>query len=280
MGLRIIVDSTADIYEERKGSVTVIPLTILFGSDEYIDGVTIDHKQFYEMLENGDVLPTTSQATPEQFTKVFAEVKAAGDEAVVIIIASALSGTCQSAIIAAQDYDNIYVVDSDNVTIGAGVLVEYAFRLAEQGMSAAEIAKELNEKMTRVRLVAMVDTLEYLKRGGRISRTVAFAGSLLNIKPVINVQNGEIGMLGKARGVKQGMVQLRNEIEKAGDIDFEMPVLMGYTGLDDANLKRFVAESAEVWGIDADSLHCAAIGSVVGTHAGPGAFAAAFFAKE
>ena len=280
MGLRIIVDSTADIYEERKGSVTVIPLTILFGSDEYIDGVTIDHKQFYEMLENGDVLPTTSQATPEQFAKVFAEVKAAGDEAVVIIIASALSGTCQSAIIAAQDYDNIYVVDSDNVTIGAGVLVEYAFRLAEQGMSAAEIAKELNEKKTRVRLVAMVDTLEYLKRGGRISRTVAFAGSLLNIKPVINVQNGEIGMLGKARGVKQGMVQLRNEIEKAGDIDFEMPVLMGYTGLDDANLKRFVAESAEVWGIDADSLHCAAIGSVVGTHAGPGAFAAAFFAKE
>lgn len=280
MGLRIIVDSTADIYEERKGSVTVIPLTILFGSDEYIDGVTIDHKQFYEMLENGDALPTTSQATPEQFTKVFAEVKAAGDEAVVIIIASALSGTCQSAIIAAQDYDNIYVVDSDNVTIGAGVLVEYAFRLAEQGMSAAEIAKELNEKKTRVRLVAMVDTLEYLKRGGRISRTVAFAGSLLNIKPVINVQNGEIGMLGKARGVKQGMVQLRNEIEKAGDIDFEMPVLMGYTGLDDANLKRFVAESAEVWGIDADSLHCAAIGSVVGTHAGPGAFAAAFFAKE
>lgn len=280
MGLRIIVDSTADIYAERKGSVTVVPLTILFGSDEYIDGVTIDHRKFYEMLEKGDALPTTSQATPEQFARVFEDVKAAGDEAIVITIASALSGTCQSAIIAAQDYDNIYVVDSDNVTIGAGVLTEYAFRLAEQGMSAAGIAKELNEKKDRVRLVAMVDTLEYLKRGGRISRTVAIAGSLLNIKPVINVQKGEIGMLGKARGVKHGMAQLRSEIEKTGGIDFEMPVLMGYTGLDDTNLMRFVEESAEVWGINEDSLHCAAIGSVVGTHAGPGAFAAAFFAKE
>lgn len=279
MSVRVIIDSTTDLTTDVHGKVTVVPLTILFGEDEYVDGVDIDHAAFYEKLESSDATPTTSQATPDQFMKVFSEVMQAGDEAVVITIASKLSGTYQSAHIAAQDMKCIYIVDSETVAIGAGVLVEYALQLTERGMSAGEIAERLEACKGSVRLVAMVDTLEYLKRGGRISKTVALAGGLLNIKPIINVQNGEIGMLGKARGIKQGLVQLRNEIENMGGIDFDRPVLMGYTGLDESNLKRFVSDSAKAWEICENDIPRTIIGSVVGTHAGPGAVAAAFFAK-
>ncbi|MBQ4089578.1 MAG: DegV family protein [Clostridia bacterium] len=279
MSVRIIIDSTTDLTTDVQGKVTVVPLTILFGAEEYVDGVDIDHATFYEKLVNSDMTPTTSQATPDQFMNVFRKVEQAGDEAVVITIASKLSGTYQSAHTAAQDMNGIYIVDSDTVAIGAGVLVKYAVELAERGMSAAEIAEKLEAAKGSVKLVAMVDTLEYLKRGGRISKTVAFAGGLMNIKPIINVDKGVIGMLGKARGIKQGLVQLRSEIEKLGGIDFEKPVLMGYTGLDASNLDKFVSESAKIWERAEDSIPRTIIGSVVGTHAGPGAVAAAFFAK-
>ena len=279
MRVRIIIDSTTDLAPELRGQVEIVPLTVSFGTEEYIDGVTITHEEFYSKLIESDVLPTTSQATPAAFAEVFEEVAAAGDSAVVITVASQLSGTCQSARIAAEDYDNIYVVDSGSVTLGAGILAEYALRCARSGMTAAEIAGLLEKKKEDICLIAMLDTLEYLKKGGRISAAVAFAGGLLNIKPVVNVKDGVINMLGKARGSKQGNNLLVQEIEKTGGIDFDLPILLGYSGLSDALLKKYITGSALLWENGIDTLRYTSIGSVVGTHAGPGAIAAAFFHK-
>lgn len=279
MKVRIIVDSTSDMLPEVKERVSVVPLTVHFGEEEYIDGITIDHKQFYEKLVESDVLPQTSQATPAAFTELFEQVAAAGDSAVVITIASKLSGTYQSAMIAASDYENIYVVDSQTAAIGGGILAELALRLADEGLSAPQIAAKLEIERENVRLVALLDTLEYLKKGGRISGTVAFVGGMLSIKPVVSVSDGAIHMLGKARGSKQGNNLLVSEIEKAGGVDFSKPVLLGYTGLSDVLLKKYVEDSKALWEQGAAELRSTLIGSVIGTHAGPGAVAVAFFKK-
>lgn len=280
MSVKIIIDSTTDLIESVKEKVEIVPLTIRFDDEEFIDGVTIDHKMFYEKLIESDTIPTTSQATPSAFVPFFDKVKENGDSAVVISLSSKLSGTYQSACLAASDYDNIYVVDSSSVAIGAGILVEYALNLVEEGLSAEEIAKKIEEKKSDVIIVAMLDTLEYLKKGGRISAAVAFAGGVLNIKPVICLDNGEIKMLGKARGSKQGNNLLVQEIEKAGGVDFNMPLLLGYTGLSDILLKKYVEDSSSLWAHAKSELNSSVIGSTIGTHVGPGAVAVAFFKKN
>ena len=278
--VNIIVDSTTDLREDIRERVSTIPLTVHFGEEEYIDGVTITHKQFYEKLIESDVLPTTSQATPVNFVDMFKKIVAAGETAVVITLSSKLSGTYQSAMIAAEDYaGSIYVVDSNTVTIGAGILAELALKLADSGMSAKDIAEEITKKREDIRLVAMLDTLEYLKKGGRVSKTVAFAGGILSIKPVISLKDGEINILGKARGSKQGNNLLVEEIQKAGGVDFEKPLLLGYTGLSDMLLKKYIEDSKTMWENYSAQLPVAVVGSIVGTHAGPGAIAVAFFKK-
>lgn len=279
MKTRIIVDSTADLMPEIKKRVSVVPLTVHFGNEEYVDGVTMDHQTFYEKLVENDVLPSTSQASPAAFAEKFEEAKQAGEEAVVITVSSKLSGTYQSALIASVDYDNIYLVDSGSAAVGSGILTELAVQLLEEGLEAKEIAKRLEEEKKKIIIVALVDTLEYLKRGGRISKTAAFAGSILNIKPVLSVENGEIHMLGKARGSKQGNNLLVQEIEKAGGVDFSRPVLLGYTGISDALLLKYIRDSRHLWEQGLGEVRYTTVGSVIGTHAGPGAIAAAFFKK-
>lgn len=279
MSVRIVIDSTADVAPEIAGRFAVVPLTVTFGTEEFVDGVTISHQEFYNRLVESDVMPTTSQATPAAFDAVLSEIAAAGDTAVIITLAHQLSGTCQSARLAAAEYREFYVVDSGSVTIGAGILAEYALNCADSGMSARKIAAALEEKKKDICLIAMLDTLEYLKRGGRISAAVAFAGGLLNIKPVVNIEDGVIHILGKARGSRQANNLLVQEIGKAGGIDFSQPILLGYTGLTDALLKKYIADSTPLWEKGVDSLRCTVIGSVIGTHAGPGAVAAAFFRK-
>ena len=277
MKTRIIIDSTTDLVQEYKNRVSVVPLTVNFGEEEYIDGVTIDYKTFYEKLIESDVLPTTSQANPDTFMKEFEKVKEAGESAVVITLSSRLSGTYQSAMIAADDFENIYVVDGGSATIGNSILVEYAIKLLDEGMSAKEIAEKLEEEKGKIVIVALLDTLEYLKKGGRISKTVAFAGTVLNIKPVVSVIDGEIGMLGKARGSKMGNNLLVQEIEKVGGVDFSKPVLLGYSGLSDNLLLKYIEDSKHIWEEGLESVRYTTIGSVIGTHAGPGAIAVAFF---
>ena len=277
MKTRIIVDSTSDLMPEARARVSVVPLTVHFGDEEFIDGVTIDHKTFYEKLVETDVHPTTSQATPASFMAEYEKAAQAGESAVVITLSSKLSGTYQSAVIAAGDYENIYVVDSGSVAIGGGILVELALRLLDQGLEAPEIAAQLEAEKEKVRIVALLDTLEYLKKGGRISKTVACAGAVLNIKPVVSVTDGEIQMLGKARGSRMGNNLLVQEIEKAGGVDFSKPVLLGYTGLSDALLLKYIEDSRQLWEAGLDQVRYTSIGSVIGTHAGPGAIAVAFF---
>lgn len=279
MKTRIIVDSTADLMPEIKERVHTVPLTVHFGQEEYIDGVTIDHKAFYEKLVETDVHPSTSQATPAAFKKEYEKACEAGDEAVVITLSSKLSGTYQSAMIAAQDYENIYIVDSGSVAIGSGILVEYALKLLGDGLNAKEIVDRLEEAKRKIVIVALVDTLEYLKKGGRISKAVAFAGGMLNIKPVLSLIDGEINMLGKARGSKMGNNLLVQEIDKAGGIDFIKPVLLGYTGISNALLMKYIDDSKHIWENNLEQVRYTTIGSVIGTHAGPGAVAVAFFKK-
>ena len=279
MKTRIIIDSTADLSAELKDKLSIVQLTVHFGDEEYLDGVTIDHKTFYEKLIESDELPTTSQATPDSFIKEFDKVKEAGDSAVVITISSKLSGTYQSATIAAEDYENIYIVDSGSAAIGSGILAKRALVLADSGIDARKIAEILNKEKEKIVIIALLDTLEYLKKGGRISKTVAFAGAVLNIKPVISVEDGEIAILGKARGSKLGNNLLVEEIEKSGGVDFEKPVMLGYSGLSDVLLLKYIEDSKYLWEKGLENIRYTAIGSVIGTHAGPGAIAAAFFKK-
>lgn len=278
MGIQIVIDSTTDLPAQAAEQVKIVPLTIHFGEQQYVSGVDIDARSFYEKLVESDVLPTTSQPTPAAFADVFQAAVEAGDEVVCITISSKLSGTFQSASIAAMDFPGkVFVVDSRTVTLGCGILTQYALELAKQDISARELAQRVEKKREKVRLLALLDTLEYLKKGGRISATVAFAGGLLNIKPVICVAEGEVKLLGKARGFRQGSNLLMQQIEKAGGLDFEMPMLLGYTGLSDAMLKKYMEDSAQLWQGRVDSLPVSIVGSVVGTHAGPGAVAVAFF---
>lgn len=278
MSVRIVIDSSTDLAAGIKDRFTVVPLIIRFGDEEFLDGVNITHKEFYERLIESDVMPITSQAPPDAFERVYKEAVAAGDSVVVITVSSKLSGTYQSATIAADDYsDKVFVIDSKSVAIGAGILAEMALSLAEQGMDAAAIAQRLSEERENICLIALLDTLEYLKRGGRISKTAAIAGAMLSIKPVVDLKNGAVEILGKARGSRQGNNLLVNEIHSAGGVDFSKPLLLGYTGLTDILLQKYIDDSASLWQGNIAHLNTTIISSVVGTHAGPGAIAVAFF---
>lgn len=279
MCVRIIVDSSTDVSEEYREKIQFVPLTVRFGDKEYLDGVELSKHQFYEMLVESDALPTTSQATPAAFAEYLESVASAGDSAVVITLSSKLSGTYQSAVLAAEDYPNIYVVDSQSVAIGTGVLAQYAVELAQQGMGAEEIAQVLTQQREKVCVVALLDTLEYLKKGGRISKTVAFAGGVLNIKPVVTVQDGAVALIGKARGSRNGNNLLVEKIREAGGVDFGRPVLLGYTGLSSTLLEKYVDDSKALWADHVDKLDGCLLCSVIGTHVGPGAVAVAFFRK-
>ncbi len=280
MNVRIIVDSSTDVAEAYLNRIQVVPLTLRFGEEEYYDGVTIHKEEFYRRLVESDELPTTSQATPASFDQVFREVAANGDSAVVICLSSKLSGTYQSACIAAESYDNVYVVDSQSVAIGTGVLAQYAVDCADAGISAREIAQKLENKRADVTVIALLDTLEYLKKGGRISKTVAFAGGVLNIKPVVTVQDGVVALIGKARGSRNGNNLLVEKINQSGGVDFSLPVLLGYTGLNSALLDKYVEDSRGLWAEELDAIPKTLLCSIIGTHVGPGAVAVAFFRKD
>ncbi len=278
MGVKIVIDSTADLPRDIRKKVIMVPLTVRFGNEEYLDRVELDEKTFYQKLSESNVMPSTSQANISDFQKIYQAEKEAGNELVVITISSKLSGTYNSARLAAEDYeDTVHIVDSRTLCIGMGILVSLAVKLAENGEDAAAIASKLEKEKENIKLIAVFDTLEYLKKGGRLSAAAAFAGSLLSLKPIITVIDGEIKVIGKARGARQGNTFLTNEIEAAGRIDFEKPLLFGYSGCEDTMLKSYILDSSHLWRGHAEKLDVAIVGSVVGTHAGPGAIAVAFF---
>ena len=282
MAVQFIIDSASDILPEEARELGLIHLhlTVLFGEETYRDAVDLTHEGFYEKLVENDVLPTTSQIPPGEFAAAYEKVVEAGDEAVVITLSGKLSGTHQSAVIAAEGYeDRIFVVDSENVTIGERIQVQLGLVLRNQGLTAREIAARLDEEKKNIRLLALLATLEYLKKGGRISAATAFAGGLLSIKPVIAVEDGLVAMKGKARGSKQGNNLLRQLVEECGGIDFQKPFALAYSGLSDKLLQKYIDDSGELWQGMAEFLPISTVGCTIGTHAGPGAVAVAFFAK-
>ena len=283
MSIRIITDSASDITqaEAQQWGIRVLPLTTIFGNEEYLDGVTLSHQQFFQKLVESDTMPSTSQIPPHDYTAAFREAVDAGDSVLCIALSSKLSGCYQSACIAAEEFpDRVVVLDSTNVCIGQRLLVQLAIQLKAEGCSLAQIVNTLEAEKKNVRLIALLDTLEYLKRGGRISPAVALAGSLLSIKPVITIENGEVAILGKARGSKNGNNMLMSLVKKSGGINFDRPYCLGYAGLSDALLQKYITDSAELYAGVTDNLPIASIGSTIGTHAGPGAIAAAFFVHE
>ncbi len=280
MAIHFITDSGSDILpkEARLLGVTVLPLTVRFGDVEYRDGVDLSHHGFYEKLVECDSLPTTSQIPPSAFSNALEAVLGPEDQAVVITLSSGLSGTFQSASIAAMDYPGrVFVVDSLSLAIGQRILVLHGLELLRRGLSAKEIAVRLEEEKQNVRILAMLDTLEYLKKGGRISAAAAVAGSILSIKPVVTVRDGKVEVVGKARGSKQANNLLRQLVADCGGIDFDRPVALAYSGLSDAMLQKYISDSQELWQGHEDALSVHTVGCTIGTHAGPGAVAVAFY---
>lgn len=280
MSVRIIVDSACDIVQEKAKAlgIDVLPIKTMFGDEEFLDGVTMTHEQFYEKLIESEQLPTTSQVPPIEYEEAFKKIKEAGDTAVCITLSSKLSGCYQSANIAIEEYEDcITVVDSENVCLGEQILVMLAVRLRDEGKRAKEIAEVLNTEKKNIRVVALLDTLEYLKKGGRISAAAAMAGAVLSIKPVIAVENGEIVVLGKARGSKNGQNMLKETVKKAGGIRFDMPYTLAYSGLSDALLRKYMEDSKELYDCTPEELPVCTVGCAIGTHVGPGAIAVSFF---
>ncbi len=281
MKIRVITDSAADLPLPCRPEVTVLPMTVTFGEEQFLDGVDLTHRQFYEKLIEGDVLPATSQINPAQFEEAFRQAAEAGETVVAVVVSSKLSGTFQSACIAAEEFPGrVFVVDSENATIGEQILVQRALALMDQGLDAAAVAGRLEEEKKDICLVALLDTLEYLKRGGRISSSAALVGGLLSVKPVVAVEHGEVVMLGRARGSKNGSNLLVQEIRKTRGVDFERPYLLGYTGLEDSLLQKYIADSAALWAEHTDALPVGTVGGTIGAHVGPGAVAVAFFQRS
>ncbi len=283
MSIRIITDSASDISqaEARELGLEVLPLKTIFGQDEYLDGIDIDHTAFYHRLIESDILPTTSQIGPYDYEEHFRAAVEAGDEVLCVTVSSKLSGCHQSAAIAAGEFPGrVTVVDSRNVTIGQRLLLQLAVQARNEGKTAGEIAALLETQREHIHLIALLDTLEYLKKGGRVSSATALAGTLLSIKPVVAVENGEVAILGKARGSKNGSNLLRELVERSGGINFEKPFSLAYTGLEDSLLQKYIADSASLYEGKTDALPIHTIGSTIGTHVGPGAIAVAFFGNR
>ena len=279
MAVKFIIDSASDVLpsECKKLDTIHVPLSVRFGDKEFADAVDLSHKKFYKMLSSGtEEHPTTSQVSPAAWAEVMEKVVKNGDTAVVITLSSKLSGTYQSACIAAADFEGkVFVVDSMSATVGERLLLLHGIQLAREGLDAAAIKDRLDSIKNKVRIYGRIDTLEYLKKGGRISAASAVVGTMLNIKPIISVEDGEVRNVGKARGPKAADKQVRDLVAKSGGIDFSKPFCAVYSGLEDDNLKTFLAESTEL--LCGTTAPIASVGCVIGAHVGPGAVAIGYF---
>ena len=280
--IKILVDSASDISREEanKMGIIMVPMIVTIGQEDYYDGIDLLPRQFYEKLIESDELPKTTQITPYRFEEIFAKHVSEGDELIVITISSKLSGTYESAKRAAEKFsDRVYVVDSLNACIGERLLCEYAIRLVKQGLSFNEIVCELESSKSKIKVMGVLATLEYLKKGGRISSAVAFAGELLSIKPVVGVVDGEIKLFGKAMGSRKGNDLLNKLVQSTTGIDFVKPYGTIFSGLDSTILDKYINDSAVLWAEHTDSVPKHYLGATIGTHVGPGVVGVAFFEK-
>lgn len=278
--MRIITDSASDITKEEadKFNIDVIPLLVEFNGKSYMDGIDITKEEFYNKLIDYDDIPKTSMVTAYRFSEYFDKYK---DEDIIYIgLSSKLSNSFNQAMLAKEDRTNIHLIDSLNVAMGERILVEYAIKLRDSNKDIEYIIRELEEKRKNIKVIALLDTLEYLQKGGRISKTVAIAGKLLTIKPVIAVIDGKIDLIGKARGSKNGNNLLRELVNKSGGIDFNMPFSLGYSGVSNFMLENYINNSKDLYSEYSDFLPISMIGPTIGTHVGPNAIGIAFYAKN
>ena len=282
MAIKILVDSASDIdvNEAKNLGIEMIPMEVTFGDEEYLDGVNLSHKEFFFFLIETNIFPKTSQINEYRFNEKFEEMTKDGSEVLCITMSSKLSGTFNSAKEASKKYnDKVVVIDSNNVCIGERILIFYAIRLLKQNISLKKIVDNIEEKKNKIQLVALLNTLKYLQKGGRISMVKAFAGELMSLKPVVSVIDGEVKLTGKAIGSKKGNNLLMQMIAQKA-IDFDMPYVVGYSGLEDSLLKKYLEDSKSIWEEKAETIPSFSIGSTIGTHVGPGAIAVAYFSKD
>ncbi len=283
MGIKIMVDSASDIcIEEAKNmGVVLLPIEIRFDEEVYMDGENLLPKEFYEKLIKCDNLPQTSQINPFRFEDEFRKATENGDDVILITLSSQLSGTYQSALSAAEKFQGkVFVVDSMNACTGERLLCMYAVQLVKQGLSTKAIVDELNEAKNKVHIIATIDTLKYLKKGGRISATTAIAGALLSIKPIVSIVNGKVCLIGKAMGSRKAKALVTSFAKERGEIDFSMPYGVVWSGLDETITDDFLNETKDFWmGTPIDTIPKYIVGSTIGTHIGPGALGVAFFTK-
>ena len=280
--IRILTDSASDILpaEAAELGVTVIPLNVTLEDGTVVrDGVDLTPSEYYTHLASCRKLPTTSQPSPELFERFFLEAAAAGDEVIGIFLSHELSGTYQCAKLAADiaNVDNVLFVDSASVCLGEALLVRLAVHLRDSGKTTGQIVAILEHAKDHLHLVAAIDDLKYLRKGGRLPAAVAVAGGMLGIKPLITIKVGKVAMVGKARGLPGAYVALFKKIEELGGVNPSFAALAGYT--------VSTREVAPIQTYLCDTLHVEQpltrqIGCVIGTHAGPGAFGVAFFDKE
>ena len=279
--IRILTDSASDILpaEAEQLGVTVIPLNVTLEDGTVLrDGVDMTPSAYYEILAGCRKLPTTSQPSPELFENFFLEAAAAGDEVIGIFLSHALSGTYQCAKLAADmaNVDNVLFVDSGHVCLSEALLVRLAVQLRDSGKTAGQIAAILEHAKEHLHLVAAIDDLKYLRKGGRLPAAVAVAGGMLGIKPLITIQDSKVAMAGKARGLPGAYVALFKKIEEMGGISPAFPALAGYTvsSREVTPIQTYLRDN-----LQQEDLLVRQIGCVIGTHAGPGAFGIAFFDK-
>lgn len=271
--VRIITDSAADFepVELQRMDITCIPLRVMFGETEYEENINLTKPQFYELLLGSEDYPKTSQASPQILIDLFEDAAEKGDEAIYITLSSALSGTYQSALMTKDmvGSDLCHVVDSLNATGGQRHLVEYAVRLRDEGMSAAQIVEKVEALRGRMVLYACINTLEYLYKGGRISQTAYTLGSLAQIKPIIRVDDeGGIEVPAKAMGMRKGMELLckRLSLQKP---DPEFPLYVMYTN--NRSVAETLADKLRALGFDIPDERIIGVGAAIGAHIGPDA---------
>lgn len=281
MGIRIITDSSADFYRAtaKRRQVEIISMAVQFGNASFLDGKTITNDVFFTLLKEGRENPTTSQPTPAEFLRVFEEAKAAGDQVVAVLISSVLSGTVQSAQIAKGmcEYEDIYIVDSLSATAGIQILVNLACKLRDSGLPAPGIAQELERLKGRIRIFAVLDTLEYLRRSGRLSGFQAGLGAMTKLKPVITVRDGAVSIAAKAFGTSAAVKQLQKFLLQY-PVDDAYPSYFLYT--DDKEREELLLPALREQGKLPLRLHYSSVGPTIGTHIGPGALGMAYIERE
>lgn len=270
MAIRFLTDSTSDILPEEAAQrgIDVVPLKVLFGEESYRDNVDITHQEFFDKLVTSKVFPTTSQPSPADFLPYFERARDQGDTLICLHISAVLSGTMQSAQIAKEmcGYDKIYIIDSKEAIIGLRMLVDLGIYLRDHGSTAEEIVAELESARDRVRLFAVLDTLEYLHKGSRLSTAVTVLGTLLKIKPLVTLKDGLLSVMGKGRGTKDC---IRLLLEMAGDDlhqDTRLPVYYGFTR-DPSLCHQLKAVTDKKYNLTDTNIY--SVGAVIGAHVGP-----------